>query len=180
MGDMKNICVFCSASVVDTRYIDDATKLGSLMATHGYSLVWGGSDTGLMKVIADSVQKNGGKIFGVSVEFLKDKARKNADEMVMTKDLSERKHMLLKRADAIVLLTGGLGSLDEIAEILEFKKQKMHDKPVVVLNTDNFYEGLKMQLDRMYSEKFINRPIDELVHFVNTPEEAINYIDSTL
>ncbi len=175
---MKTICIFCSASDVADVYKNAAVELGKLMVTHGYDLVWGGSDMGIMKVVADSVQSSGGKLIGISVEFLHDKARKSADEMVITKDLSERKKMLLDRGDAIVLLVGGVGSLDEIAEIVELKKQKHHTKPVVVINTNNFYDGLRTQLTRMHSENFINTPIDELIRFVDNPTEAIEYIDS--
>lgn len=176
----KTICVFCSASNVGDIYNDAAKTLGSLMVSRGYDLVWGGSDMGIMKVVADSVQNAGGKLIGISVEVFREKARKQADEMIVTKDLSERKQMLLDRGNAIVLLVGGVGSLDEIAEIIEQKKQHLHDKPVVVINTNNFYEGLKVQLTRMVAESFINVPLEELIHFVSTPEEAIDYIDSTL
>lgn len=161
-------------------YVDAATDLGNRMVQSGYDLVWGGSDMGIMKVIADSVQNAGGKLIGISVEFLHHKARKRADEMIITKDLSERKQMLLDRGGAIVLLVGGVGSLDEIAEIIEQKKQHMHNKPVVIINTNHFYDGLKMQLSRMVEENFINVPLDELVHFVDTPEEAIRLIDNVL
>lgn len=177
---MKTITVFCSASDVDEKYVTVAKTLGKRMVEHGYDLVWGGSEMGLMKVVADSVQEHGGKIHGISVEFLHDKARTNADSMYIAADLSERKKLLLEKGTAIVLLVGGVGSLDEVAEIIELKKQRHHDKPVVVINTNNYYEGLKLQLSRMYEEGFINRPLDELVSFVDTPEEAIQYISANL
>jgi uncharacterized protein (TIGR00730 family) len=177
---MKTICVFCSASDVSEVYRNAAEEFGKLMVSHGYDLVWGGSEMGIMKVVADAVQNAGGKLYGVSVEFLHDKARQNADEMIITKDLAERKKLLLDKGDAVVLLVGGVGSLDEVAEIIELKKQNIHNKPVVILNTDNFYEGLLLQLNRMYTEHFINRPVDELVKIVPSPEEAIEYIESVL
>ncbi|MBR7678896.1 LOG family protein, partial [Streptomyces daliensis] len=87
----------------------------------GHSLVWGGSDVGLMKVVADGVQGAGGRLVGISVEFLAAKAREGADEMIITADLAERKALLLQRADAIVVMVGGTGTLDEATEILELK-----------------------------------------------------------
>ena len=171
-----NICVFCSASDVAERYTKPAVEFGQLIARGGHTLVWGGSDTGLMKVVASAAQENGGRIVGISVEMLRHKARTNADEMIITKDLSERKARMLERADALVVLTGGVGTLDEITETMEMKKQRLHEKPIVFLSTDNFYEGLKIQLQRMDADGFLPRSLDELVYFAATPEEAMGYI----
>jgi uncharacterized protein (TIGR00730 family) len=175
---MKTITVFCSAKNVDQKYIDQATQFGTLMVKHGYDLVWGGSDTGLMKVIADSVQTAGGKLIGVSWDFFKQVARKGADEMIVTPTIGERKRVLLERGDVIVLLIGGIGSLDEISEIIDLKKLDKHQKPIVILNSYGFYDGLKMQLLRMHDENFIPMHIDQLAFFADTPEAAIEYIDS--
>lgn len=173
---IKNICVFCSTNDVDKKYIKVTEQLGSLIAKNGYNLVWGGGNRGLMKVISNSVQNNGGKIFGVTIEFLKDHRNMQADEMIITKSFQERKKLLLKKADAIVLLAGGLGSLDEISEVIELKKHNFHLKPVIVLNTDKFYEGLKIQLRRMEKDGFLNKSLDEFLYFADTPTQAINYI----
>ncbi len=177
---MKTIGIFCAANSVHQKYIDDAKQLAKLMVQHGYDLVWGGSDRGLMKVMADTVEQEGGKLIGISMELVKDQTRKVADEMVITTDLPTRKAMMLKRSDAIVLLVGGIGSLDEITEILELKKHNQHAKPVVVLNTDNFYEGLEMQFKRMKDEGFLTKPLDELLFFAKDPDEAIEYINKRL
>jgi uncharacterized protein (TIGR00730 family) len=180
MNDMKNICVFCSAAVVEYKYEEEATKFGSTMVAHGYGLVWGGSNKGIMKTIADSVETAGGRLTGISVVYFKDVARPGATEMIVTPNLAERKKLLLDRADAIVLLVGGLGSLDEIAEIIELKKIGLHHKPIAVLNSYGFYNDFKNQLEKMYQEKFINKPIDDLIHFADTPENVISYINSQL
>ena len=177
---MKNICVFCSTNEVDKKYIEITKQLGLLIAKNNFNLVWGGGNRGLMKVISDSVQDNGGKIFGVTIEFLKDVRKKNADEMIIAKDFPERKKLLLKKADAIVLLPGGVGSLDEISEVIELKKHNFHLKPVVVLNTDKFYEGLKIQLQRMEKDGFLTKSVDEFLYFADTPSKAIDYIKKSL
>ncbi|MEK7597301.1 MAG: TIGR00730 family Rossman fold protein [Patescibacteria group bacterium] len=173
---MKNICVFCSTNEVDKKYIEETKQLGVMIAKNNFNLVWGGGNLGLMKVISDSVKNNGGKIFGVTIEFLKDVRKMDADEMLITKDFPERKKLLLKKSDAVILLAGGLGSLDEISEVIELKKHNFHLKPVVVLNTDKFYEGLKIQLERMEKDGFLNKSLDEFLFFADTPQEAINYI----
>ncbi|MBI2612832.1 TIGR00730 family Rossman fold protein [Candidatus Kaiserbacteria bacterium] len=172
-----NICVFCSGQEVDGKYTKDATELGRLIGSKGHTLVWGGSNGGLMRAVADAVQNAGGKIVGVSVEFLREKARENADEMVVTKDLAERKELLLSRSDAIVVLPGGTGTLDEIGEVLERKKHRMYEKPVVVLNAANFYDGLRMQLQKMSEEGFLNGTVREYVFFAETPADAIASIE---
>ena len=177
---MKTICVFCAANEVEEKYVKDAEILGLLMVKNGYNLVWGGSNKGLMKVMADTVQNAEGKIIGVTMEFLKDHRRINADEMTIAKDLPERKKLLLNKANAIVLLVGGIGSLDEVAEMLEFKKHNLHNKPIVALNTDNFYGGLKTQFLRMKKDGFLTKELDELIYFADSPKDALNYINNAL
>ncbi|BFO15553.1 hypothetical protein SHKM778_19410 [Streptomyces sp. KM77-8] len=120
--------------------------------------MWGGSDTGLMKVVADGVEEAGGRLCGVSVEFLAAKARDGVDEMVIARDLAERKRLLLEKADSVVIMVGGTGTLDEATEILELKKHGHTEMPVVLLNTAGFYDGLKEQFRRMEDEGFLPRP----------------------
>jgi hypothetical protein len=173
-----NVTVFCSMHDVDEVYTSAAKQFATLLAQKGHTLVWGGSNVGTMKAIADAAQEAGGKIIGISVEPIKGKARPNADEMVITEDWPERRATLLSRADAIVALPGGIGTLDEITEVLEYKKQKMHDKPVVFLNTNGFYDGFKMQFERMDTEGFLPRALAEFLLFADTPEDTMGYIES--
>jgi uncharacterized protein (TIGR00730 family) len=130
--------------------------------------------------VADGVQGSGGRLVGVSVEFLRAKARGGADEMVVAADLAERKALLLERADAVVVMVGGTGTLDEATEILELKKHGLHDKPVVLLNTAGFYDGLRRQFERMEAERFLPLPLAELAHFADTPAEVMMYLQSRL
>ena len=171
-----NICVFLSAADLDERYTRPAREFGELIGAGGHTLVWGGSDTGLMKVVADGVHEAGGRLVGISVELFRGVARDGADEMVFTRDLAERKAVLLERADAIVVMAGGLGTLDEATDILEHRKQRLHDKPVVLLNTAGFYEGLTLQLRRMESEGFLPVPLDDLVHVTDDGAAALAYL----
>lgn len=177
---MKYIAVFCSANDLEEKYTKPAKEFAQLIAKNGFNLVWGGSDRGLMKIIASGVKDAGGKIVGISMELLKHQARKEADEMIIAKDLTERKATILARSDAIAVLVGGIGTLDEVTEFLELKKHSIHNKPIVVLNTENFYQGLKVQLQKMKDDGFIEKPLDELIHFADSPEEAINYINERL
>ncbi|MFC5906743.1 TIGR00730 family Rossman fold protein [Streptacidiphilus monticola] len=171
-----NITVFCSAYSLDERYTEPARKFARLVGERGHTLVWGGSDAGLMGLLADEVKAAGGRLVGVSVAFLAHKSYQGADELVTAVDLPRRKAELLERGDALVVLVGGLGTLDEITEVLELKKHGHHEKPVVVLDTDGFYDGLRSQLRRMDAEGFLPRPLDELVFFTDEAEQALAYL----
>ncbi len=171
-----NICVFCSASDVSEQYTGPAAEFASGLAEAGHTLIWGGSDTGLMKIVATAAQNSGGKIIGISVEFLAHKARKNADEMIIAATLGERKSQFLSRSDALVILVGGVGTLDEATEIIELKKHRTHDKPIIFLNTAGFYDGLREQMIRMGKEGFLPRPLDEMLYFASTPADALGYL----
>jgi len=177
---MKYVAVFCSVYDLDDKYVAPAREFARLLAENGYGLIWGGTDEGLMKVMADGVKEGGGKLVGVTFESIKDRARKDADEIIVAKDLSERKNTMLERADAFVVLVGGLGTLDEVTHILELKKHNVHTKPIVVLNTENFYEGLKVQLQKMKDDGFIEASLEDYLYFADTPEEAIEFINNSL
>ncbi|MFD5148878.1 TIGR00730 family Rossman fold protein [Streptomyces sp. NPDC058401] len=175
-----NICVFLSAADLDERYTRPAREFAELLGKGGHTLVWGGSESGLMKVVADGVQAAGGRLVGVSVDFLAAKARKNADEMVIAADLAERKALLLAKADAVAILVGGTGTLDEATEILELKKHGKTRKPVVLLNTEGFYDGLKIQFQRMEDEGFLPVPLTDLVSFAEDPATALAHLEQHL
>lgn len=175
-----NICVFLSAADLDERYTRPAREFAELLGKGGHTLVWGGSDSGLMKVVADGAHETGGRLVGVSVEFLANKARPGADEMVIAADLAERKRLLLEKADAVVIMVGGTGTLDEATEILELKKHGRTDKPVVLLNTAGFYDGLEQQFRRMEAEGFLPRPLAELVFFADEPAGALAHLEERL
>jgi hypothetical protein len=175
-----NVCIFCSAQNVAEKYGKDARDVAAGIAKAGHTLVWGGSDVGVMKIIAEAAQSAGGKIIGVTIEGLADKARTNADELIIAKDLSERKKIMLERSDAIVVLAGGMGTLDEAAEALSRIRIYGSTKPVVFLSTDGFYEGLQMQWQRMEDDGFFAKSKEthvltagKLALFVSTPEEVL-------
>lgn len=177
---VKNICIFCSANDVEEKYVKAAQEFSEMLVNHGYGLVYGASDVGLMKVVASTVQNMGGNTIGITMEILTDVARQNLNELHVMKTLSERKALMADKSDAIVLLVGGIGSLDEVTELLELKKHKLHSKPIVVLNTDGFYSGLIDQLARMKQEGFITQELDNMIYFSDTPTQVIQYIDIAL
>ena len=173
------ICVFLSAADLDERYTGPARDFAERLGKGGHTLVWGGSDVGLMKVAGrrrPRQRRPAGA--GCRSEFLSAKVRAEADEMVVAADLAERKKLLLEKADAVVVMVGGTGTLDEATEILELKKHGHTAKPIVLLNTAGFYDGLKQQFQRMEAEGFLPLPLADLVRFADEPAEALAYLES--
>ena len=180
-----HICVFCSAQDVPEPYTVAASELGRRIAQGGHTLVWGGSDRGVMRTLADSAQEAGGKLVGISMEIVGGNARQNADEMVIEKDLATRKATMLKRSDAFVVMAGGIGTLDEATEMIALKRHRVHAKPIIFLDTAGFYEGTKKQFEIMEREGFfadggknVMEGFGNLAYFAATPEEAMRYIES--
>jgi len=179
-----NVCVFCSSNELENKYTGPAKKLAQLLAEAGHTLIYGGSDYGLMKVMAAGMQAGGAQVVGITIPIYAGHARRDVDEMIIAKTLGERKAKILERSDAIVTLVGGIGTLDELTELLELKRQEHHDKPLIVMNTDGFYDGLRMQLERIANEKLFkageaNLPVktfDELIRFVNEPAEVMELL----
>lgn len=180
-----NVCIFCSSNDLEDKYVKPAKELARSLATAGHNMIYGSSDYGLMKVMADGMQQGGAKIVGITIPVYAAHARENADEMIIAKTLGERKATALERSDAIVVLIGGLGTLDELTEILELKRQDHHEKPIIVLDTDGFYDGLKMQLQRMAGEHFFKpgenthirtKTLSEFIQFVDTPSEVMKLL----
>lgn len=177
-----NVCVFCSASDVAEIYTRPAERFAGLLGAAGHTLVWGGNNKGMMQVIAESAKSAGAKLVGVNTARFAHLSFEGADEMFTLKTLAERKAMMLERSDIVVVMVGGIGTLDEATDVLELKKHGAHAKPIVILNTDNFYGGLKQQLKRMSNEGFLQSvesmpTLEDLIYFADTPETAMEYIN---
>ncbi len=111
------------------------------------------------------------------------KARQNADEMIVAQNLGERKKLMLERCDAIITLAGGIGTLDEATEMLALKRHGVHNKAIVFLNTNGFYEGMKAQMNKMEEDGFLHNMENDVVpgslaYFADTPEAAMQYIEA--
>lgn len=174
---MKNVAVFCSGQTVHGVYKDAAKETGKLLGKHRYNLVWGAMNKGLMKQVADSAQKNGAKLIGITVPSINEIARDNLDVRIDVNSVHERKEKFLEISDAFVSLIGGIGTLDEILEITELKKHRVHDKPIIIINTNHFYDALLTQMQKMDAEHFFPRPLRDLIHFTDTPRGVIDYLN---
>jgi cytokinin riboside 5'-monophosphate phosphoribohydrolase len=175
----KAICVFCSSSeVLENTYFEEAKKLGKLIAENGYNLVHGGGKIGLMGAISESVQLHGGKVTGVLPERLNIDgiASETDDEIIITKDMADRKTEMRKRADAFIALPGGFGTLEEIVEVITLKQLKYHSKPVVIINSNGFYDPIIQMFERFYQFSFAKADFKNIYFVAPSVEEAMKYI----
>ncbi len=154
---MKNICVYCSASNgLAKKYIDEAAKLGEAIAKQGATLVYGGGNVGLMGKIALAAQAHGAKVIGVIPERLveREAVHRGCDELIITKTMRERKAIMDEKSDAFIALAGGFGTLDEVMEAITIRQLGFHQKPIVFLNTDGFYNSLLEFFEQLYAQGF--------------------------
>jgi len=175
-----NICVFCSSSdVIEPTYFAAATLLGATMAKRGDVLVYGGTNIGLMGTLARTMRQHGGRVVGVIPQFIASRglAYAPADELILTRDLRERKARMEERADAFVALPGGFGTLEEMLEIITLKQLQRHVKPVLFLNTDGFYDPLIALFDHMRQHRFAKAYSDALYHFAGDVAGIFRYLD---
>lgn len=158
MSTIKSICVFCGSSPgLLTEYSSAARELGRLMGLQGLTLVYGGSNIGLMRVIADACMANGGHVIGVMPHGLIDRevAYHDLKEFHVVASMSERKEKMAALSDAFIAMPGGIGTLDEIFEAMSWNQLEIMDKPVAMLNTAGFYNDLVKFLDHVTHQQFV-------------------------
>ena len=175
---IKTITIYAAASSrIYPVYFDAAAKLGKLLAENSITCVNGGGIKGLMAAISDAVLENGGNVCGVIPQFMYDNGwvHPGVQEVVVTQDMHSRKKTMAEKSDACIALPGGVGTLDELFEIITWKQLGLYKKPVVILNTAGYYDNLLAMLDRADSENFIHST-SVVWHVADTPEEAIDFI----
>lgn len=172
----KTICVYSASSTkINQRYYDAAVELGELIARKGMRLVNGAGTMGLMRACADAVLNNGGEAVGVIPQFMIDRNWHYEDmtELIVTKDMHERKRKLATMADAIIALPGGCGTLEELLEVITWKQLGIINKPIVILNTDGYYNPLIEMFGKAAGEHFMREEHLHLWTVAGTPEEAL-------
>jgi uncharacterized protein (TIGR00730 family) len=159
---IRSVCVYCGSQPGrDPLYLEAGRALGKSIADHGLRLVYGGGTRGIMGAVSSGVMSNGGKVIGIIPEFLMDKeASKHSlsalTEVVVTENMHQRKHRMFEEADAFVTLPGGIGTLEEIVEIMTWGQLGRHRKPMVFANINNFWKPMLELLDHMAGEGFIH------------------------
>lgn len=177
---IRTVCVYCGSSPgKDADFVAVARALGKRMAKAGLGLVYGGGDRGLMGAVARGVLEGKGAVTGVIPEFLLSKEQPDGAtdlsgaEMITVPDMHTRKHMMFEKADAFVALPGGIGTLEEVVEMLTWAQLARHTKPVVVLNTNGFWTPFVTLLDHMEEAQFLHNTARARPIVCDTPDEAV-------
>jgi len=174
-----NVCVFSSSSnAIADIYFQEAVELARLIGKANYCLVNGGSNVGLMDVVTREARESGAKTIGIIPEKLRDfnLASVHAHEIIVSGDMMERKFKMRELSDAFIALAGGFGTLEEILEVITLKQLNYHNKAVVFVNTNGFYDDLFRQFEKSYEEKFAKENYRKLYFVANNAVEAMEYI----
>ncbi len=179
MVAITSLCVFCGSSTPpDVRYREAARALGTLAATRGIGLVYGGGRVGLMGELADAALGAGGRVIGVIPTglFSREVAHTGLTELHEVGTMHERKQLMYDLADGFVALPGGLGTLEELAEVSTWSQLGLHAKPVVLLDVDGFWDPLAEQLDRMVAVGLLKPSNRALIQRAASPGQAMSVL----
>ncbi|WP_316630203.1 TIGR00730 family Rossman fold protein [uncultured Ruminococcus sp.] len=175
-----NICVYgASSKSIDAQFTDAGHALGYLLAQHGYGLVFGGGDNGMMGAVARGTHDGGGRIIGISPRFFNVDGvlYPHCDELIYTETMRERKQKMEDLSGAFIVSPGGIGTFEEFFEILTLKQLGRTKKPLVILNTAGYYDDMLNMMRHTVESNFMSAQTFDLIAVVNTPEQAINYIE---
>ena len=173
---LHRLCVYCSSRRgLNETHQQHAIALGQLLAEHDITLVYGGAHVGMMGILADAVLTAGGQVIGVIPETLRDKevAHAGLTELHVVADMHERKAKMASLADGFVAMPGGLGTLEELFEMLTWQQIGLHDKPVGLLNSDGYYDQLLAFLDRIVAENYFSDHEHSRLVVASTPAELM-------
>lgn len=176
-----NIAVFCAASnKIDSRHFDEAREIGTWMGRNGHTLVFGGSNQGLMRAIFDSVRQAGGNAIGVLPAMFEEGGRgiPGMDEIIHTADLAERKREMLDRADVALILPGGVGTLDELFTTLADLGLGYHKTLPVICNFGGYWDSLVALMKDLEQAGALHHPADQLYRVADTPAALFNLLTS--
>lgn len=177
---LRHICVYCGSSgQVADFYKQAAIRLGEILGQNDRTLVYGGGNVGLMGLVANATMQHGGQAIGIIPGHIESReiSNTNLTELHVVGSMHERKKMMVDRADAFVILPGGLGTLDEFFEVMTWRQLGLHDKPIVVVNTGEYWTALLNLIDVMVKEGFV-RPADrEGLSVVDSVEDVLAAVD---
>lgn len=167
-----------SSAAIDQIYIDAATRVGELLAKDNITCINGGGNLGLMGAVIDSVLKHKGKVKGVIPQFMVDSGWGHAQlsQRIVTASMHERKQKMADLSSAAIALPGGVGTLEELLEIITWKQLGLYNHPIVILNTNNYFDPLLDMFNNMIEQNFMHKRYRNMWQVVSTPEEAIDEI----
>ena len=178
---IQTVAVFCgSKDGLDPQFLQEATTFGNLLGTAGMSLVYGGGNKGLMGAVASGAMAAGVKVIGVIPELLIawEHQHEGITELHVVSDMHVRKKMMYELCDAALILPGGNGTLDELFEMLTWNTLKIHDKKIILLNCNGFYDHLIAHMRTMQAQGFLYENIEHRLMVAGTAEEAMQLLQS--
>ncbi len=182
MNQIQSICVYSASSTkIAPVYFDAAHTLGKLMAEKQIRLVNGAGSLGLMTAVADSVIENGGEVTGVIPRFMVDQNwhHTGLTQLIEVESMHERKSLMAQLSDAVIALPGGCGTLEELLEIITWKQLGLYLNPIIILNTNGFFDPLLAMLSKAIDENFMRQQHGDIWKVAHTPQEAIDLVYST-
>jgi hypothetical protein len=180
---LKSVCVYCgSRTGHNPAHVKAAHEIGAMIAGAGWQLVYGAGDVGLMGIVARAAQQAGGDTFGVIPDHLvrREVGKSDLTRYVVTETMHERKKVMFMNAHAVLVLPGGAGSLDEFFEVLTWRQLGLHDKPILLLDTDGYWQPLLALVDHVIDQGFADPSLRAMLDVAPTPAEAMDALRAAL
>lgn len=181
MGNIRSVCVYCGASMrADKIYKDAALRLGEILALAGLQVVFGGGKLGLMGLVADSALAHGGRVIGIIPKLLEgvEGAHPTLSELHVVDSMHTRKRKMVELSDAFIVLPGGFGTLDELFEILTWRQLQMHNKPIIIVNINGYWDPLKKLIHNVIEQNFAPAGHALFATFVESPDEVLDILEN--
>lgn len=182
MNNIKSVCVYCASSTkIDKAYFDAAEELGRLLSKNDIRLVNGGGSLGLMCAVSDAALAAGGKVTGVIPRFMVEEGWQHSGltEVIEVESMHERKQTMAALSDAVIALPGGVGTLEELLEIITWKQLGLYLGPIIILNINGYFDPLLDMLEKAIGENFMRRQHGDIWVVANTPADAIEAVRNT-
>lgn len=181
MNKIKSVCVFCGASNnVSKDFLDEGKRLGKMIAEHGYHMVFGAGDCGMMGAVANAALENNGKVTGVYPRVLEglEKEHTELTELIMVEDMHTRKHTMFERSDAFIILPGGFGTMDETFEVITWKQLNTHNKPVILYDYKGYWQNWISLTDQFIELGFASQKTRSMYDVVENIEDIFTKLES--
>ncbi len=175
-----NIAVYCASKDTDNELFNKNTELlGNLIGKKNDTLVYGGSDTGLMGIVAISTHESKGKVIGVvpNIPLIEERTYKDLDELIKTETMAERRLKMIDLSDIFICLPGGPGTLDEVTEVMDYLRIKTVNKPLIIFNLDGYYDELKILTKKFFDYDFLYGGELDLMYFADTIEDVERIVE---
>ena len=183
MKTIQQVCVYCASSTkIAAKYFDVADALAEVLSSHGIRLIYGGGAVGLMGRMADRMLEKGADVIGVIPDFMTavEWQHKGVSQMHVVVDMHQRKRRFFEGTDAIVALPGGCGTLEDLLEAITWKRLGLVTAPIIIINTDGFYDPLIAMLDRCIDEQFMRPEHRNIWQVITQPSELIQAIEDAV